>query len=161
MKEIWKDIAGYEGLYMVSNIGNIYSCRNKRNLKLPLNASGYPHVILCDGKSRRTFKVHRIVAEAFIPNEDNKPCINHIDSNRQNNNVKNLEWCTQKENIRHAMKFGDFNTSGTNNGQNKLTVNAVKIILKSNESQSALSRRFGVHQSTISLLVNKKRWKHL
>lgn len=105
MKEIYKDIQGYEGRYQVSNLGNVISFKRGIQLK-PDNQNGYLRVSLCkDGVATR-FLIHRLVAQAFIPNKDNKPHINHIDNNPSNNNVSNLEWCTHSENMLHAHKQG-------------------------------------------------------
>ena len=112
MQEIWKDIPNYEGLYQVSNLGRVKStpiCKHKkpRILKnIPRN--GYISVILCDGKTKKNVFVHRLVAECFVPNPENKPIVNHIDGNKSNPCSDNLEWCTQSENIHHAIENGLF-----------------------------------------------------
>lgn len=106
MEEIWKDIPGYEGFYLVSSKGKVYSKISNKLMKLRPNIDGYFIVTLVNNKQGRRWRVHRLVALAFIPNPEDKPCINHIDCNRQNNNVENLEWCTQKENSRHASRLG-------------------------------------------------------
>lgn len=96
-KEEWKDIKGYEGLYQVSNLGEVkrfYKTREEKIIKPFKDKYGYLVVNLYrEGKSK-TIKVHRLVANAFLENYDNLPCINHKDENKQNNNVKNLEFCT-------------------------------------------------------------------
>ena len=108
MQEIWKDIPHYEGKYQVSNLGNIKSLHFKHQniqklLKPTLNSSGYYKIELYrDGKSK-IFYVHRVVASVFIPNPHNKPEVNHIDGNKLNNMVNNLEWCTISENQIHAI----------------------------------------------------------
>lgn len=117
MKEIWKPIKGYEGLYEVSNFGNVRSldryvyCSNqfgskgtRKNkgviIKSFVQNNGYVFVHL----KNKNFKIHRLVAQTFIPNNDNKPQVNHKDGNKTNNKVDNLEWCTVAENIQHAIK---------------------------------------------------------
>ena len=114
-KEEWKDIPNYEGLYQISNYGIVKSLsKHKRNnsisqemlLKNHINDSGYCVVELHKNKSRKVFRVHRLVAELFITNEQQKPCVNHIDGNKLNNCVDNLEWVTYKENMIHAVKNG-------------------------------------------------------
>lgn len=91
---MWKDVVGFEGFYMVSDKGEVYSIRRKITLKQTLDENGYPKVNLSANGNRRNVKTHRLVAEAFIPNTHNFPAVNHIDENKQNNHVYNLEWCT-------------------------------------------------------------------
>lgn len=113
MRKIWKDVPNYEGLYQVSNLGRVKSNHNGKGHKpkvltnIPRN--GYVSVILCKNKSQKNVFVHRLVAKCFVPNPENKPCVNHIDGNKSNPCAYNLEWCTQKENISHAIKNGLFN----------------------------------------------------
>lgn len=109
-QEIWKDIQGYEGLYQVSNFGNVKSVKrmgtNGGTLAKSYYKIGYEKTLLCKGNKRKTYKTHLLVAQAFIPNPENKPQINHIDGNKQNNCVDNLEWCSAKENMEHAIRTG-------------------------------------------------------
>ena len=109
--EEWRDVVGYEGLYKISSRGRIksYHARFKkpRILKTSMTTTGYRKVELVKNKRKKSCKIHRLVAEAFIPNKENKPYINHLDSNPINNNVDNLEWCTQKENMVHSAIFGN------------------------------------------------------
>lgn len=113
MKEIWKDIEGYEGLYQISNTGKVKSLKRKYKtkkcdeiIKSPSLASrGYFRLPLCKEGKVKYFYIHRLVAQAFIPNPENLPQVNHKDENKLNNNVTNLEWCTHTYN----MNYGNIN----------------------------------------------------
>lgn len=108
MEETWKDIEGYEGLYQVSTLGRIKSlkCGRQKILKLGSNPVGYSIIGLWKDRKQRFFPVHRLVALAFIQKAENKLEVNHIDGNKQNNNINNLEWVTRSENMKHAIKSG-------------------------------------------------------
>lgn len=146
--EIFKDIYGFEGLYQVSNYGNIkslpksggnaYKERLLKNGKIKKKHTTYERITLSkDGKIFR-FSVHRIVAEAFIENTFDKPHINHIDNNGENNNVDNLEWCTHSENMIHAYKQGRLPKLITENAKEftklkkESTEKVFKLLLKDN-----------------------------
>ena len=110
MNEEWRDIEGYEGLYQVSNLGRVRSlnCRGHKGcigiLTPRLDGKGYEMVALYkEGKARNT-KVHRLVAQAFIPNPNNYPQVNHKDEDKTNNNVDNLEWCTNEYNHNYGTR---------------------------------------------------------
>lgn len=117
MREEWRDVVGYEGYYMVSNMGRVKSVERmrwsgingggyvtvqERILKLCDKGQGYLSVNLYKDGKRKQYSVHRLVGQAFIPNPNNLPIINHKDENPKNNNVDNLEWCTQKYNINYG-----------------------------------------------------------
>jgi hypothetical protein len=112
MQEQWKPIEGFEGLYEVSDLGNIKSLNynhtigNVKLLKPVKNKGDYFQVTLYKDKIQFIKKIHRLVAQAFIPNPDNKPQVNHIDGNKQNNAVSNLEWTTSQENVIHSWENG-------------------------------------------------------
>ena len=128
-KEIWKDVPGYEGIYIVSNLGNLksldrYITRNdgitylkRGKIIQPVeNKDGYLQCKLCRDGECHTTRVHRIVANAFIANPNNLPEINHKDCNRKNNHVDNLEWTTHLENVQYSTNLGHYKTkSGAEN----------------------------------------------
>ncbi len=118
MEEIWKDIKGYEGLYQVSNLGRIKSlsreCKHslggnrkvtERIIKLTKDKDGYYKVMLHKNTENKTFRVHRLVAQAFINNPTNAEIVNHKDENPSNNRVDNLEWCNKKYNNTYGTKI--------------------------------------------------------
>ena len=107
MKEIWKDIKDYEGHYQVSNLSRVKSIKfgKERILKPVTDRHGYLIVGLWQNNKHKTYKVHRLVAEAFLPNPDNLPQVNHKDENKLNNNVDNLEWCTNDYNYHYGTRI--------------------------------------------------------
>ena len=107
--EEWKDIAGYEGLYQVSNLGRVKSLRNNKMrkekiLKVKKNTTGYLYLSLYKDNVGKNYLLHRLVAKAFLKNPNNYPCINHKDENKENNNINNLEWCTYLYNSRYGTR---------------------------------------------------------
>ena len=103
INEKWKDIEGYTGLYQISTLGNIKNTRSG-NLLRPQNARGYLRVKLHKHGEFDNIPVHRLVAQAFIPNPENKPQVNHIDEDKTNNTVDNLEWVTAKETCNYGTR---------------------------------------------------------
>jgi hypothetical protein len=114
--EVWKDVVGYEGIYQVSNLGNVKRISKTRGVNIkykndyilkPMdNGKGYLRVKLTNNGISKRVMLHRIIAEAFIPNTNNKKVVNHINCNLKDNSIENLEWCTQSENCLHAVKLG-------------------------------------------------------
>ena len=104
MMEEWKEIPGYEGLYEVSNMGNVRNVRRNTLLRLTKTNKGYIQVGLSKNGILTVLKVHRLVAQAFLPNPDNLPMINHKDEDKTNNRVENLEWCDHKYNMNYGTR---------------------------------------------------------
>ena len=123
--EIWKNITNYEGLYQVSNLGRVRNVKRDRQIKPCINDMGYYRVVLTKDKKPKDFKVHRLVAIHFIDNPLNNPVINHINGDKGDNTMNNLEWVTHRENICHG--FIDKNTTskfrGVNNSRSKNSKN--------------------------------------
>ena len=159
MEEIWKDIKGYEGKYQVSNLGRVkslarmtssnngstkYLKREKEKiLKSRINSVGYPVVGLCKNNRTKTVKVHRLVAEAFIPNLENKPQVNHINGIKNDNKIDNLEWCTNSENVKHAFR------TGLNKATNRSKEVAINNILKACEKNKVKVMQFDLQGNYI------------
>jgi len=159
MEEIWKDIP-FATNYLCSNLGNVKSKRFGIPLKGYLNKSGYMRVQL--GNCRNKHYVHRLVAQTFLPNKDGNNIVNHIDGNKLNNRVENLEWCTCSENDNHAYKMGLRQpTKGEKHGSHKLTaiqVEDIRIFLGQNVSIAEISRKYGVAKKTIRDIRSRKTW---
>lgn len=156
--EEWKEVL-YP--YYVSNKGEVKNIETGNILKQQTNQKGYRLIRVTINRKKHTIRVHREVAKAFIPNPDNKPQVNHIDGNKNNNNVENLEWCTNQENADHAIENGlwenVFKASRKTNEKRKKKVLARNIETGEEiifESVAAAERRFGRHVSTV---LKKKR----
>ncbi|MFC5403917.1 NUMOD4 domain-containing protein [Cohnella soli] len=147
--EVWLPVVDYEGIYEVSNYGNIKSLANRltrkeKTVQTHINQNGYLRVDLYKQGHRKKFSVHRLVAQAFIPNPANKPLVNHRDGVKSKNHVSNLEWCTHSENTSHAFA----------NGLANCVKPVIAINLETNErlefiSQSEASRQLGLNASYI------------
>lgn len=164
MNEVWKDIKGFRGLYQVSNTGKVKSLRYNKILKFSINGKGYLQVQFTVNYKFTTFKVHRLVAQAFIPNPENKPEVNHKDGNKLNNNDWNLEWNTTLENNLHARKTGLSKfLRGEDSSNVKLTEKEVLQIRKSKNKKSSveLANIFNVTKENIRHILNNKTWKHI
>jgi len=160
MNEIWKDIVGYEGSYQISDFGRITSYDrisiDGRRLKgcikkLSIHHTGYLHASLYS----KLFLVHRLVAEAFIPNPENKPDINHINGCKIDNRVINLEWTDDFMNQQHSYKTVLFHANA------KLTPNDVeniRALLNSGYPQMKIAAMFSVDPTTISKINTGKIW---
>lgn len=166
MNEVWKTVI-YQGeeypKFEVSNLGRIRNVETGRVLKQWVNKNGYCQINVSLGGRGNTkiFKMHKAVAETFISNPDGKPMVNHIDCDKTNNHVSNLEWATNGENIKHAWDNG-LMVSGASKHLRKLSEEQVEYIRNNyipkdkNFGSRALAKKFGLHHTTIlSLLKNE------
>lgn len=166
LKKEWKEIRGYENKYIISNYGEIISLpRYKKNnsklqyvepkeiLRYTNSTNGYVYVQLCKDGDCKNIRLHRLVAETFIPNPRNLPQVNHKDGNKENNCVNNLEWCTNQENVKHAYKIG------LAKSKNKIKVNQYDLngkFIKQYNSLTEASKQSRVSISKISTCINGK-----
>jgi len=171
--EIWKEINGYEGLYEVSNLGRIkrlsgaliYKTNNKRTeeciMKKIKCSDGYVRINLRNKDERKTLLVSRIVAINFIDNPFMKKEVNHIDGDKTNNTVENLEWTTRKENAEHAAING-LMSKGEKHGVSKLKEFEVKDIRKLYKnggiSQTKIAKKYSVTQHTVWCIIKNITW---
>ena len=158
-----KRIKGFED-YLINVFGDIYSMKSNIWLKQCNDKYSYLYINLCKKGKYKKFKVHRLVAETFIPNLYNKPQVNHKDGNKQNNCIDNLEWVTCSENHLHAFKTGLRNNKGVNHSQHKLTENDVLTIhglYLSEMKKIMIAKLYNVNRQNISNIINGKRWKNL
>lgn len=156
-KEIWKDIAGYEGLYQVSNTGRVMSARGVMS-PLP-NTKGYLRVALYKDKKALYRSIHSLVMEAFVGPRPKGMHIAHIDHCKKNNGISNLCYCTAKENIQMDMKDGRTRV-GEKHPNSKLTWEQVKYIRTAKgEAIRAMARKFGVSGKAVSMVLKGETWK--
>lgn len=166
MTEIIKDIKGFEGRYTISNLGIVRSIIGGKNiiLKPSITKFGYARINLRKENERKVYSyfVHRLVAGNFLANPNKLPEVNHIDSNRLNNNVNNLEWISREDNVRHSFLFGAKSNRGIKNPNAKLIgedVIAIRALHRTNRfSNTEISKLFFVSPSTIDNIVNNKNW---
>ena len=165
--EKWKYILNYEEIYQVSTLGRIRSLPRKTTKGgiIKQNKSRfYLSVCLCKTGYVKSYTVHRLVAQTFIPNPKDKPIVNHKDGNKFNNKAKNLEWTTASENKIHAVKNGYTHTpKGIKHWNAKLTEKQViEIRLKRKDlTLDKLAKKYKVSIQTISDIINRKKWKHI
>ena len=180
MEEQWRPVKGYEGHYEVSNLGRVKSLlRFKDNnkgkqiveskIKDQTFTAGYPSLNIYLGGDVKRVYTHRLVADAFIPNPDNKKTVNHKNGIKTDNKVNNLEWATYSENTQHAIETGLAKQGnppkGSTNGFSKLTEDKVirmrLLYEKGNISMREVAELFGIAKSTVVGIMNRKSWNHV
>lgn len=178
MQEIWKDVIGYEGIYQVSNLGNVKSLYRKVfyadgrtytykerilnwNIMRKVNRC---YVHLYKNSERKAMLVHRLVAQAFIPNPDNLPEVNHKSGITTENDISNLEWVTHSDNMKHGFKTGLINNTGIlhgNNIYNEDQIKQVKKYLLEGKGQAEIERLTGVGRATVYEIKKGRQWVHI
>ena len=172
--EIWKDKKDYEGLYQASNLGRMrsldrwVSSKNGsmqfikgRILKLFNNNQGYLHVVLSKNNKVKAYLVHRIIAETFLPNTDNLPCVNHKDEDKTNNRVENLEWCDAKYNSNYGTRNERMSKSLTNNIYTSREVDVYDLdmnFIETLPSSKECGRKYKVQHSNVRYCCNGGKW---
>ena len=172
MLEIFKDIKGYEDLYQVSNLGRVKSLKRispqghllKERIKKQSNrGGGYLFVTLCKSGIQTMYSVHRLVAEAFLSNPDNLPCVNHKDENKQNNCVDNLEWCSYQYNCNYGTRNKKISLYRFNHPIKSTPIKCLDI--ETNEETNYLSiseaaRQMKLERSTIWSSIHKYKFPY-
>ena len=172
MNEIWKPVIGYEGFYEVSNLGHIrtlkkYSAYGYGYILNPKpTRRGYLRVTLRNRGQRRTTFIHVLVLEAFVSPRPEGTVANHKNCNKVDNCVENLEWITQRENVKHAIRNDHFfMPRGEQHGESKLTADQVRQIrhryAQGDYTQQEIANDYSVSDVLISRIVNHKNWKHI
>src|SRR3990167_6659485 len=176
MEEIWKDIKGYEWFYQVSNLGGVKSLSRliKRKVWTPYNGKalkghndkdGYLKVLIRNNEIVKYLFIHRLVAISFMENQYNKPQVNHIDGNKKNNVVENLEWCSAHENRLHAYKIGLQSKVGEKHHMVKLKEKNIfkirNLFASGKMKQREIAQNFNVTPHTISDIHTRRSWTHL
>ena len=176
--EVWKDIQGYEGIYQISNYGRVLSlyrqvrCRGgahrgkEQSLLKPCeDSAGYLLVVLSDKGVKKSHRIHRLIATGFISNSYNYKCVNHIDGNKTNNSIDNLEWCTHLHNNVHALNTGlRVSLKGEDAVTSKLTdkkVLGIKFLLGESIPIRKIAALFSISQTSVFCIKSGKTWRHV
>lgn len=151
-----RDIKNYEGLYAVTSCGRVWSYRRKKFIDIRLDKDGYPRVTLCKNGEYKTFFIHRLVAQAYIPNPDNLPEVNHKDEIKNHSYLNNLEWCTHYYNVNYGTR--NERAGATRKGK-KSRCKAVYSpeLDETLPSTKAVEEKYGIDQGTVSKCCHGKR----
>lgn len=163
MKEKWLAVKGFEGLYEVSNLGRIKSIKYNRErlMKTSHQLNGYVKITLSKDNVQYTSRVHRLVADAFIPRQEGRDYVNHIDGDKDNNAVSNLEWVSVSENNKHAFKLGLKCAKGENNGRAVLTeaqVIEIYQLAHSGRRVKDIAEQYKISRSSVCHIKYGSRW---
>lgn len=166
--ETWKDVKGFEGKYQISSLGRVKSLSNNKKekiLKNGINTTGYLIICLCNNPYYKTFLVHRLMMIAFEkPNILNKSDVNHIDGNKLNNRLDNLEWNTRQENIIHSFAH-DMSKKGSKHYHSKLQDDIIIEIrnkhIPYHYTQKMLAEEYKVSEGTIQSIIERRTWNHV
>lgn len=162
--EIWKDVVGFEGLYTVSNRGNVKSLL--KNIDLKLNPhKGYFRVCLYKNKVTHWLFIHRIALIAFVPNPENKTCVNHKNGIKHDNNIDNLEWATPGENMQHAFDNG-LNLGRKGEKHHAAKLNEIKVLeireLRRKKIKVVdIAKMYNISYCTAQYVIHRKLWSHI
>jgi hypothetical protein len=161
MLEEWKDVLGYENRYKISNTGDVYSLLSKKILEPGLGTNGYKLVILRKNGKSKTKYIHVELAKVFLGARPTGYVINHIDANKRNNKVTNLEYVTQKQNLDHSEKLGRLNRR--DNGSTKINFERAREIKElyaaGGITHRELGEQFGLARNTITQIMNDYIWR--
>ena len=160
--ENWKTIKNYEN-YQISDFGNVKMTENnltrkERQLKPLITTKGYHRVRLYQNNISKFYFIHRLVAEYFLTNIENKNTVNHINGNKSDNSLINLEWNTYRENMNHSIE-NKLSSCGERNGRSKITQIQAEEIRKSTLTSNQLSEIYGIHKSNINRIRRGDGWK--
>ena len=151
--ETFVKIEGFEN-YEVSNLGKVRNIKSGRIIKPSLNKNGYLRLWLCENNKKKYLYLHRIIATAFIDNSEEKPCVNHIDENKTNNDLSNLEWCTERENAIHGTRT---KRAAEKHFKKVIQLDLNENVLNEFESMKQAEQETGVFARNISSCCNGKR----
>lgn len=163
MEEL-KDIRGFEGLYKISSLGYVLSLRSGRPLKPSIDGWKYRQVYLCNQGTSVRFSLHRLVAKYFIDNPNNKPNVNHIDGDKGNNAVSNLEWVTQSENVLHDFRTGRRSHAGDMANNRKISgkdVLKIRSMLFEGLHPLDIAKQYNISDASVYDIRAGRTWKHI
>jgi len=166
VNEIWKDIEGFNGIYQISNLGKVKSFKNNQIniLKNYINNSGYPEVNLRKNKKKKHLTIHRLIAVYFIDNPNNLPEVNHLDGDKTNYSISNLEWSTHANNIQHAydtglqpLPLGEKNSAAKLTEKQVIEIRAIDLSI----SSAKVAKQYNIGKTAIKDIRARKTWKHI